>query len=71
MLAKAPAFDRCPKCGHISVKQFDELEVIGVTQCVKGNKAIMKKRQYGIKCLLCNYNNSKIMVVDHHGHRVA
>jgi hypothetical protein len=64
-------FSKCPRCKKYSLKEVNESEVIGVTQCVKGNKAIMNRRQYGVKCLLCNYNITKTMIVDSNGHRIA
>ena len=63
---------KCPKCSKNSLKEVNEREVIGLTQCkATGNKAVLSKRLNGVKCLLCNYNNIKTMFVDSRGHRVA
>jgi len=63
---------KCPKCSKHSLKEVNEREVIGLTQCkTTGNKAVLSKRLNGVKCLLCNYSNIKTMFVDSKGHRVA
>ena len=63
---------KCPKCSKHSLKEVNEREVIGVTTCkMTGNKSVMSKKLYGVKCPLCNYNNVKTMFVDSKGHRVA
>jgi hypothetical protein len=65
-------FSKCPKCGHKSVKMYDDIQVVGVIQCSKTKRnAIMNRRRYGVKCSLCNYDKSTIMVTDSHGHRVS
>jgi hypothetical protein len=64
----------CPKCHKYSLKEVNEREVIGVTTCkMTGNKSVMSKRLFGVKCQLprCNYNNVKTMFFDSRGHRVA
>jgi hypothetical protein len=63
---------RCPKCSKHSLKEVNEREVIGLTQCkMTGNKSVMSKKLNGVKCPLCNYNNVKTMFVDSKGHRIA
>ena len=65
---------KCPKCSKHSLKEVNEREVIGVTTCkMTGNKSVMSKKLYGVKCLLprCGYSNIKTMFVDSKGHRVA
>jgi hypothetical protein len=63
---------KCPKCSKHSLKEVNEREVIGLTQCkMTGNKSVMSKKLNGGKCPLCNYNNVKTMFVDSKGHRVA
>jgi Zn ribbon nucleic-acid-binding protein len=50
----------CPKCRKHSLLEVNEREVIGVTQCkMTGNKSVMSKRLFGVKCPLCNYNNTR------------
>jgi hypothetical protein len=54
------------------LKEVNEREVIGLTQCkMTGNKSVMSKKLYGVKCPLCNYSNIKTMFVDSKGHRIA
>jgi hypothetical protein len=65
---------KCPKCSKHSLKEVNEREVVGLTQCkMTGNKTVLSKRLNGVKCLLpgCNYSNIKTMFVDSKGHRVA
>ena len=65
---------KCPKCFKYPLKEVNEREVIGLTQCkMTGNKSVMSKRLDGIKCLLprCGYSNITTMFVDSKGHRVA
>ena len=54
---------KCPKCYKNSLKEVNEREVIGLTQCkTTGNKSVMSKKVNGVKCLLprCGYSNIKI-----------
>ena len=63
---------KCPKCSKRSLKEVNEREVIGLTQCkTTGNKSVRSKKLNGVRCLLCGYNNVKIMFVDFKGHRIA
>jgi predicted nucleic-acid-binding Zn-ribbon protein len=63
---------KCPKCSKHSLKEVNEREVIGLTQCkMTGNKSVMSKKLHGVRCLLCKYSNINTMYVDSKGHRVA
>jgi hypothetical protein len=54
------------------LKEVNEREVIGLTQCkMTGNKSVMSKKLYGVRCSLCNYSNIKTMFVDSKDHRIA
>ena len=63
---------KCPGCSKNSLKEVNEREVIGLTQCkMTGNKSVMSKKLYGVRCSLCNYSNIKTMFVDSKDHRIA
>ena len=63
---------KCPQCSKNSLKGVNEREVVGVTTCkMIGNKSVRSKKLNGVRCLLCGYNNVKIMFVDSKGHRIA
>jgi hypothetical protein len=62
-------FLKCPKCGHNSIKQFSDSQVVGVTKCVKGDKVLMIRRKYGYRCMLCTYEKSALEMTNGRDHR--
>jgi hypothetical protein len=62
---------KCPRCKHQSLKEINESQVIGITHCAMGKRAVMNRKQFGVKCLLCNYSNLKVNIIDSRGHKVV